>query len=110
MKGTKVYYKLSKESEDRTAPFVFTPNITHVQVAMCPSDWDNHQIFEYFNIGEGLTSSGAQAKIRSTPDLHHTSMSVGDVLMREDDKCYLCENLGWRELTKQNYNFQEVWK
>jgi len=116
MKGTKVYYRLSNIEphllyDADPSHFKFTPNVTHVQVGMCDSDWGFDQIFAYFNTdGQGLATKGGQEKIKGTPNLEHTSMSVGDVLFTEDDKAYVCDKTGWRELTKMNINFQEVWE
>lgn len=113
MEGTKVYYRLHKKGQHTTDAghdrFTFTPNVTHVQVGLCNADWSNDEIFEYYNVGEGLTSKGAQAKIKETKDLEHTSMSVGDVVVTKDNKAYVCDNFGWRELTRVNQNYYEVW-
>jgi len=116
MKGTKIYYRLSNiEShllyDADPSHFTFTPNVTHVQVAMVPSEWGTGHIFDYFNQdGQGLANPGGQAKLKATPHLKHTSMSVGDVIVTEDNKAYVCDDIGWRELMRDNSTFQEVWK
>jgi hypothetical protein len=111
MKGTKVYYQLHIEGSTMMfdEKIEFTPNVTHVQVALCPSEWGKEEIFAYFNIGDGITESFAN-KIRSTPDLHHTSMSIGDVIMTDDNKVYVCSNYGWNELTHVSKDFREIWR
>ena len=51
MKGTKVYYRLHKKDMEHGSMFStkglkFTPNVTHVQVGLCPSEWDKEEIFK----------------------------------------------------------------
>ena len=111
MNGTKVYYQL--RTEDRmqfsTEGLTFTPNVTHVQVALCPSDWSKDKIFEYFNIGDGINQAFAD-KIKATPNLHHTSMSVGDIVMTEDNRVFACDDCGWKELAHISPDFREIWR
>ena len=116
MKGTKVFYRLTTK-EMRENPIsmfssdgiTFTPNVTHVQVALCPSEWSKEEIFEYFNIGKGINESFAR-KVRDTPDLSHTSMSVGDVVMTEDNRVFVCADCGWNELICNSPDFREIWR
>lgn len=100
-------YNLTKIRQS-PAGLTFTPNVTHVQVALCPSEWSKEAIFEYFNIGEGV--SNIASKVTATPDLTHTSMSVGDVVMTEDDRVFVCASCGWDELAMISPDFREIWR
>jgi len=112
MKGTKVFYQLRTENSHFNPDpviFSFTPNVTHVQVGLCDSSWGTGHIFDFFNT-EALTSNVIQQKIGYTKGLEHTSMSVGDVILTEENRAFVCADKGWRELMKDNRTFLEVWK
>ena len=117
MKATKVYYRIHSDEDIKNTKIsmfeikglVFTPNVTHVRVAMVSPDMSNDAIFEYFNMGEGINQAFAD-KVRKTPNLRHTSMSVGDVIVQADDRVFVCADCGWNELTNVSPDFREIWK
>jgi len=106
LKGHKVYYKLDT---DFSADGDFTPNVSHVQVGLCPAEWGLEDIFTHFNTDINNTEA-FNNKIGATPNLHHASMSVGDVVEKEDGRVYVCAGCGWRELAQISPDFREIWR
>ena len=116
MNGHKVYYQLSTEKTAGSLysdKITFTPNVTHVQVGMVSADWGLDDIFNYFNWmtgnREGNCPKEFTAKLQATEGLHHSSMSVGDVVVQSNGHVFVCASIGWRELVKSNQSFLEEW-
>ena len=116
--GHKVFYKLRVTSEnERQSRFEvtdFIPNVTHVQVAEVGEEFTLDDIFNYFNwMGngqEGNCPSAFSERVKATEDLHHSSMSVGDVVVQSNGKVVACDNIGWSELIRDNRTFKEIWR
>ena len=108
----KVYYRLSKPEIPAftTEGLEVIPNVTHVHVATYNGDAPNDHIFEELNIN---IQKAFADRVKVTPDLQHTSMSVGDAILKIDginEKMVVCDDIGWKELMKKNDTFGDCWK
>ena len=88
----KVYYRESGAGFS-TKGLTFVPGKTHHLVHK--TDKDEDAIFEMLNIN---FPEGFPVKIWNTPGVGHTSMSVGDVVVKTDGTVLVCANCGWDEL------------
>lgn len=48
--------------------------------------------------GENWSPNGEARGLIITKGLRHTSMSVGDILVQDDGKVWICEPYGWKDL------------
>lgn len=63
---------------------IATDNLDHIFTAMQGENWSPY--------GE------ARGLIERIPDVHHTSMSVDDIIVLPNGTMWICEMIGWREL------------
>jgi len=109
----KVYYRLSKPEIPAftTEGLEVIPNVTHVHVATYNGDTNSKDdIFEDLNCG--IKRNFAE-KIKSTPDLYHTSMSVGDAILEVgeglNERMFVCDDIGWKEFNKSPMVLGDIW-
>ena len=69
---------------------------THVLLGVIP-ETDEERIFSQLQ-GEMWSPKGQARKFISSKGLQHTSMSIGDIIRKEDGEVCVVDTVGWREL------------
>ena len=92
----KIYYRESGAGFS-TEGMTFIPEETHFLVAR--SEKNEDEIFHDYNMN--ITDIFAEL-IMNNPYVGHTSMSVGDVVVKADGTVLVCANCGWDELKEKD--------
>jgi hypothetical protein len=58
---------------------------------------DLEDIYRFYQ-GENWSPNGEARDLIESKGLHHTSLSVGDVVELDDGSRYICDNVGWNKL------------
>ena len=95
-KMLRIYYAINPRFKDETVD-PLTISTTHKFVGSFPSD-NLDEAFRFFQ-GEIWSPEGEARNLIKGLGLHHTSMSVGDLAINDDDVIFQCLGTGWREIS-----------
>lgn len=97
-----IYYQKSQFFTSLLHEFIFVPDVTHEQMEVMEIESQNipkelEKCFFHYNWmwnNEGECTSEFTNKVRKSKDIRHSSMSVGDVVV-VDNNPFVCAECGW---------------